>query len=82
MRLSKRTEVQILILDVAKKSWITQHKGKCSGLKPSDVFGDVWRPRCAPRSREFTHEKLQRDVVHEDVVQRDNAQLAKVGCQL
>lgn len=31
---------------------------------------------------QITHEKLQGDVVHEDVIQWDNAQLAKVGCQL
>lgn len=30
----------------------------------------------------ITHEKLQGYVVDEDVLQRDNAQLSKVGCQL
>lgn len=48
----------------------------------SDVFGDVWHLWSARCIWRITHEKLQRYVVHEDVVQRDNTQLAKVCCQL
>lgn len=57
-------------------------KGKYEGLKPSRVSGDVWHLRSTRCIWRVTHEELQRYVVHEDVLQRDDAQLAKVCCQL
>lgn len=37
---------------------------------------------CDDAFTKITHEKLQGYVVDEDVIQWDNTQLAKVGCQL
>lgn len=46
----------------------------------SEVFGINYKHQHAREA--FTHEELQSYVVDKDVIQRDDAQLAKTGCQL
>lgn len=81
-RTVEMTEVEILIPHEWKTFWIINLRAKYEGLKPSHVFGDIWHLRSTRCIWRVTHEELQRYVVHEDVLQRDHAQLAKVCCQL
>lgn len=45
-------------------------------------YSDLWRLCDTWGVDALTHEELQGYVVDEDVIQRDDTQLSKVGCQL
>lgn len=53
-----------------------------NGLRPLDNYSDLWHPCEIQLVFRITHEELQSYVVDKDVIQWNNAQLAKVDCQL